>query len=835
MKRYKWLAFVLTLTLLPAFAGSSHADGEALHSPFSIPYSPLVIDVPPIAADALPELPRIKVDTQLKLDAKYLKDQLAKPVARRDRRFKYITPGSDLNVALKEANRGDILVLEAGVTYSGTNGTAPVLPKKDGEDFIYIISSAYAELPDEHKRITPQYADKMPKIINTARPDMRSLGAAAGAGYYRFMGIEFTNPEESKGSFHIIGLIAEGVQPTDLIDNYETLAIRNIIFDRCYIHGSNDTGNFFRGIQLHGTKYIGVVDCWIERIQNFENDSQCVAGQNYLGLKVENCYLEATGENIMLSGMGGVIAELTVGDVELLRNHFFKPDRWNRFVEGHKVWRCKNLFELKAGQRIFVDGNIFENNWKESDQWGYGILFTNRTDNGKVPHSTIRDITFTNNIIKNSSGGFQIAGLDDGKYGVPSTNILIRNNLILINDYSTNFATIPYNSGPPSGDPADKKEPFQLVNQVANLIIDHNTVITGGSYKVSIMMLGRLGDESFRGFRYTNNVSTSPAVNKYGSKYGIVTEIGLEGSAGVNSYARDAVIAGNVFAGIPDRSRLYPQGNYFPEKDEDVMFNDYANKDYRLALDSDYGDTSLTTDGKAPGADLTLIYEKTRGVAFYGDETLPPLRIPEPLQYFEPPATMSFTIGELIPLTPDMLKADVSSAAGESSAGHPLANLLKTEPGQNPYVHEGIVNITVDLGEVKDIGSAALCNNNIGQLLRFNVALSEDGATWRRAARDFPAGKSPDDIAAMTDLTIQFGFGKSESGYWKDTFILYEDKIRENLFHSRAPNDSPTYIVFAKPQKARYVKFTVYGNTNRNQFFQRFSNISYIQVFGPSR
>ena len=612
-----------------AMAKTSAQQGSAASAALSeAVYSPIKT-VPPIPKDAMPELPRIKVDTKMALDSKYLVEQLKKPAGQRDKRFKYVAPGDNLTVALNETQRGDVLVLEAGHVYSGNNGNQVKLPKKDGEDWIYIVSSAYADLPGENTRITPKYADKMPKIINMNNPNYLSLETAAGAGFYRFMGIEFTHPENSKQSYSIVSLDvrSDSYKDTDLIDNYETIAIRNIVFDRCYIHGSNNTGDFVRGIWLFGTKNIGVVDCWIDQIHHTFNDTQSISGQNYLGLKIQNCYLEATGENIMLSGFGGVTPELTVGDVEIIGNHLYKPDAWNRFLPDHKRWRVKNIFELKSGQRILVDGNILENNWKDSDQWGYGILFTNRSDNNKVPHSTIKDVTFTNNLIINSSGGFQIAGLDNGLYGVPNRNILIQNNLILINDYSTNVDPFP------SGDATEKKEAFQLVSKVDNLIIDHNTIVTGGSNKVSIMQGTHL-DDTYPGYRYTNNISTTPVRNQMGNHWGIYS--GYEGTLAVRNLSKDGIIAGNVFAGLADRSELYPEGNYFPENDEDIMFNDDANKDYRLALNSIYRDASLSTDGSLLGADIEQIYRKTRGVAFYGDKVHPALRnlaIPEKRLY----------------------------------------------------------------------------------------------------------------------------------------------------------------------------------------------------------
>ena len=599
----------------------------------------------------LPELPRIKVDTDLKLDVKWLKAELAKPKEERDSRFKYPTRDMrfpnleryDLTTFLdKHVQRGDIVVLEAGKVYGGTVFAPDTddqgkqlqvnLPKKDGEDYIYLISSAYADLPAEGIRITADDRMNMPKIMNSARPRYNVMAVNQGAGYYRFIGVEFSTPEiEGEDGYGtgggIISLQPSGIESSELLnvlaERFNEVVCRNIIFDRCYIHGTRYSKVEPRGVWINGARNIGFVDCRFDRILRDDNDNQCIGGSNFLGLKIQNCYLEAACENIIFGANGAALPEYIAGDVEIIGNHFYKPDEWNRFVgasgdpafPGKKVWRCKNLFELKSAQRMLVDGNIFENNWKDSDQWGYGILFTLRTSNNRFPLKTIKDITFTNNIIKNSSGGFQIAGLDDGDAGVPAENILIQNNLIMINNYSTDFHSRPYNDGNPSGDPAEKKEPFQIQRNVINLIIDHNTIITGGSYKVSNIM-GSKGIGSYPGFRYTNNISTTPVLNKDGKKYGLL--VGREGE--INTLSGDGIIFGNIFAGLSDRSTLYPNGNYFPIEDNTIMFNDYANEDYRLATNSPFRDASLSTDGKIPGADIELIYKKTKGVAFYDDE-----------------------------------------------------------------------------------------------------------------------------------------------------------------------------------------------------------------------
>src|SRR5438093_235243 len=77
---------------------------------------------------------------------------------------------------------------------------------------------------------------------------------------------------------------------------------------------------------------------------------------------------------------------------------------------------------------ILIDGNLLENNWADA-QNGYGVLFTVRNQDGTAPWSTVRDVTFTNNILRHSGGGVNMMGADYLHPSQPTQRILIQNNL----------------------------------------------------------------------------------------------------------------------------------------------------------------------------------------------------------------------------------------------------------------------------------------------------------------------------------------------------------------------------------------------------------------------
>ena len=71
-------------------------------------------------------------------------------------------------------------------------------------------------------------------------------------------------------------------------------------------------------------------------------------------------------------------------------------------------YTVKNLLELKNARRVTITKNTFENVWDDRDnggQKGLAILFTVRNQDGKSPWSTIEDVTFEDNTVKNAVAG----------------------------------------------------------------------------------------------------------------------------------------------------------------------------------------------------------------------------------------------------------------------------------------------------------------------------------------------------------------------------------------------------------------------------------------------
>ena len=123
-----------------------------------------------------------------------------------------------------------------------------------------------------------------------------------------------------------------------------------------------------------------------------------------------NNFLEAAGENVL---WGGGRADTTLSDIEFRHNYVSKPLTW-----WHKhpsffgtQFAVKNLYETKNSIRELIEGNIFENNWAQS-QKGTAILLYPKNQYGQCPSCVVRDLTFRYNIVRHTVNGIGIAATD---------------------------------------------------------------------------------------------------------------------------------------------------------------------------------------------------------------------------------------------------------------------------------------------------------------------------------------------------------------------------------------------------------------------------------------
>ncbi|MBA3513198.1 MAG: right-handed parallel beta-helix repeat-containing protein, partial [Pyrinomonadaceae bacterium] len=354
-----------------------------------------------------------------------------------------VVAGGNLQEALSSANCGDTVELQAGATFIGPYA----ISKQCGTNYITIRSSRLSELA-EGVRVTPAQSNLMPKIVSPGQgnPALQTTLSASG---YRFQGVEFSPRDAQTFTYGLVWLGS----PFNDQNTLEKMA-RNLIVDRCYFHAWPNQ-SLKRGIDLNsGTT--DITNSYFEGFKVVGQEAQAILGCRGSGpYRIINNHLEGAGENIMFGGCDPYIQGMVPSDIEIRRNYFYKPLAWRG------VWQVKNQLELKNAQRVTIDGNVFENNWADA-QGGTAILFTPRNQEGTAPWSVVKDITFTNNIIRHSMNGIVVYGTDNIYPSQRTENIIIRNNLF--EDINESWG----NGGSTST--------FLMISGPQNLTVDHNTV-----------------------------------------------------------------------------------------------------------------------------------------------------------------------------------------------------------------------------------------------------------------------------------------------------------------------------------------------------------------------
>jgi hypothetical protein len=463
--------------------------------------------------------------------------------------------GVDLQDALDEARPGDVITLEAGAVFTGPFE----LPEKSGEGWITIRSSQEARLPPSGQRVSPLHSLLMPKLEAASGT---VIATEPGAHQYRFVGIEI-RPARGAFLFNLVTLGSDEVS-ADLLP-------RNIVFERCYLHGDSERGTR-RGIALN-SRDSAVVDSYFADFKEVGADSQAIAGWNGPGpFRIENNYLEGAGENVMFGGADPSIENLVPSDIVIRGNHFKKPLTWRTGEPGFegRAWTVKNLFELKNARRVLVEGNLFENNWIDA-QSGVAILFTVRNQDGNAPWSVVEDVTFARNVVRHAASGVSILGHDDIFPSRQTRRIIIRNNI---------FEDI---GGPRWGGGGRL---FQIFNATADVVIEHNTAFQTDN------LISAEGPPH-AGFVYRNNIA-------FHNAYGIIGTDLAPGLPTLEALFPGAEVRRNVFIG--GGQFPLPPENFFPGSIDEVGFQDHRSGNFRLRPESPY--RGQASDGKDIGVDF---------------------------------------------------------------------------------------------------------------------------------------------------------------------------------------------------------------------------------------
>ena len=475
-----------------------------------------------------------------------------------------VLAGGDVQAAIDAAQPGDEIVLQPGATYVGNL----MLRRKTGTGWITIRTAG--SLPAPGTRVTPAEAGQMPKLVPQF-PPIAVISTESGAHHYRLIGLEVSAPGATM-AYSLINL-GEGdsrVQ-TSMAD-----VPHHLVLDRMYVHGT-PTLDFQRCVSLNSAE-TAIVDSWIDECHGYNMESHAIGGWNGPGpFNITNNHIAGAGINLMLGGATPGISGLIPSDIELRRNHFFKPVSW----KGR--WTVKNLFELKSAQRVLAEGNVFESNWADA-QTGFALVWKSAGYPG-AEYNIVQDVTFRYNVVRNSPAGLNLAARPDGP-AQPARRIHVSDNL---------FTNIGEYNGTQIG------RMIMLLDDLRDVTIERNTLIHNNTASHLLIMDGMPGTN----LTFRNNVATRGNFGVFGSGAG-------EGTASLvmywgSTYAFD----GNVLIGAGSLA-AYPAGNSALGSVAEVGFLDAAGGDFRLGTSS----PALTAGvgGTRAGADAEAVQRHTAGV-----------------------------------------------------------------------------------------------------------------------------------------------------------------------------------------------------------------------------
>jgi len=524
---------------------------------------------------------------------------------------------SNLAAAIDDAKCGDTLLLPAGASFDAT-----ALPSKKCDDQHYITvrtDTPDSKLPPEGARVSPAWAGvaSLPGRPPFTQPSggpakllatvvvRRASGATVG-DHFRFIGIEWTTPPDAN-----IGRIV-AAEHTD-----------HVIFDRNWFHAA-DGAEVGHGVGIiHGSHMIAVINSYISGLNCIARTGKCTDATGIGGgggdepistLKIYNNFVEAAGENIMFGGSGGTIVPT---DIEIRRNHLFRPMLWKEGEPGYtptasgNPYIVKNNFELKSAIRLLFEANLLENSWGGFSQTGFSILLTPKNQSNLCPVCRVNDVTVRFNRIRNVAGVLLIANAlsklggattDGGRYSIHDL-------------FADNLHDQDYKGGGPFLVLVSTRPP------VHDIQIDHVTAF------VKTVLLSVLNDgPKLPNFALTNSVFSvgdrrQPVASAGGGPESCASKTQAQGAEAVlqacfdpYKFDKNLIISGRG---------SFPKGNIVVGSPEAAGIRDLKNgvsKDPRLCHEKGAGCPKVSpgagaaSDGRDLGADIDAVEAAIAGV-----------------------------------------------------------------------------------------------------------------------------------------------------------------------------------------------------------------------------
>lgn len=487
-----------------------------------------------------------------------------------------VPAGGNLQTAIDQAQRGDVITLQPGATYTGN---FILRANKAGTGYVTIRTAVPdAQLPPQGSRLTPsRYASILPRV-QTGTGAGSVFVTEIGASGYRLLGLEIT-AAASVASLNALVQFGDGSSAQNTLAK----VARDLIIDRSWVHGTT-TIDLRRCVTLNSA-WSAVVDSYLADCHSKGSDSQAIIGWNGPGpFKIVNNYLEGAGENVMFGGADPYISGLNPSDIEIRGNHFYKPVTWS----GGK-WTVKNLLETKQAVRVLVEDNIFEGCWIDG-QTGFAIVFKSANQSGGAPWAITSDVTFRNNVVRNAAAGLSLAANPGNYPAQPAARFLIEENI---------FEGIGNYAGTTNG------RMIMMLEGLNDVEIRHNTLMHNAVAGQFILMDVPAGGKNLV---VRNNVAT------WGGPWGAVMGTAPQGSQALAAFMSPYAFEGNVVVGMPvTLLGGYPTQNFYPTSMTTVgLVSQTIGGNWSLLASSPF--KGKGTDGRDPGADVANVRTRTGNV-----------------------------------------------------------------------------------------------------------------------------------------------------------------------------------------------------------------------------
>jgi hypothetical protein len=350
------------------------------------------------------------------------------------------------------------------------------------------------------------------------------------------------------------------------------------------------------------------------------------------------------------AGFSAGAATVNPSDIEIRRNHCFKPQQWrcnptagcpqsyDGAANGY-IFIKNTAIELKNAVRVLFEGNINEWSWNapsstgavQGDQKAYAILITPKNQNGQCAVCIVTDVIYRYGITRHSANGFSItAGLSDsGAASMGVARVTLHD--YLMDDINPSYmggdccqtgigiATWPSPSIPSSG-------------WVPDLTVKHVTLANSGGQGGSgaiWMVQNPTTPVDMRRMNFSDNLMPAPIFmfNPASVYSGVIAAMNTLNASGDWCVQGNLITTGNW--GNENSNNPWPApsdnppggachngaanrvvGNYSAVGF--VNWNGGNGGDYHLSLTSPYKGTA--SDGKDPGADMDTVNRYTQGV-----------------------------------------------------------------------------------------------------------------------------------------------------------------------------------------------------------------------------